>query len=185
MIEWSSYGKEGLVEGTSERVKAIDGFDGYFVSSYGRVFSCRHRVGFGVYGVDYERPVELKQRENIQVSKKNFMPYKYVRLGGRKHKTTHRLVAEAFIENPNGLSVVNHLDEDCHNNRVDNLEWTTVSGNNKHSAHKQSKHHKLISPDGYEIIVEDLRGFCKTHSLHNSTLYIRGKTKGWQYCGTV
>ena len=52
-----------------------------------------------------------------------------------KSETTrrvHRLVAQTFIENPNNLPIVNHLDGDKQNNHVSNLEWTTVSGNTKH-----------------------------------------------------
>jgi len=45
----------------------------------------------------------------------------------------HRLVAQAFIENPQNLPVVNHLDFDYTNNRADNLEWTTLKGNVQYS----------------------------------------------------
>lgn len=43
--------------------------------------------------------------------------------GKRKRYMTHRLVAEAFIPNPNGFSEINHKDENKLNNTVDNLEW--------------------------------------------------------------
>lgn len=54
---------------------------------------------------------------------------------GKKRKTkVHRMVAEAFISNPNQLPMVNHKDGDTHNFHVSNLEWVTASENNIHAA---------------------------------------------------
>lgn len=46
----------------------------------------------------------------------------------------HRIVAEAFIPNPNNLPQVNHLDEDIENNSVTNLEWVSDDDNKRHSS---------------------------------------------------
>lgn len=48
-------------------------------------------------------------------------------------KSVHRLVARAFISNPDSLSQINHIDGDKLNNYADNLEWTDNSGNQLHA----------------------------------------------------
>ena len=61
--------------------------------------------------------------------------YKYYRLsknGKKKMIYAHRLVAETFIENPNNLPIVNHIDGDKLNNNINNLEWVSYSENTTH-----------------------------------------------------
>lgn len=62
-----------------------------------------------------------------------YIQYELLKDHIRKGHKAHRLVANAFIPNPDNLPVVNHLDGDKNNNSVDNLEWTTASENVKHS----------------------------------------------------
>lgn len=50
--------------------------------------------------------------------------------GNHQAEYIHRLVAEAFIPNPNNLPCVNHKDENRLNNNIDNLEWCTIADNN-------------------------------------------------------
>ena len=53
----------------------------------------------------------------------------------RKKIAVHRLVAQAFIPNPNNYPYVNHIDGNKANNAVNNLEWCTSSHNQIHSRH--------------------------------------------------
>lgn len=64
----------------------------------------------------------------------------------RKICTVHRLVASAFIENPNNYRDVNHKDGNKKNNNIENLEWVEHSENIKHSYRelKQKRHNKPI-----------------------------------------
>lgn len=97
-------------------MKAIQGFENlYSVSRVGKVFSHRSNTF-------------LKTSENAK--------YKTVTLCGngyRKVEYIHRLVALAFIPNPDNLPEVNHKDGDRFNNEVSNLEWASYSGNLKHA----------------------------------------------------
>jgi hypothetical protein len=52
--------------------------------------------------------------------------------GEQKHYTVHRLVASAFIPNPQNLPCVNHKDETTDNNKVANLEWCTWAYNGRY-----------------------------------------------------
>jgi hypothetical protein len=58
--------------------------------------------------------------------------YLTVNLGGGKQQSVHRLVALAFLPNPEGYPMVNHIDGVKTNNKVENLEWCTQSHNIQH-----------------------------------------------------
>ena len=101
-----------------EEWRDIKGFEGkYMVSNLGRVKSLNynHTGKEGILkGVDYG------------------YGYLYVSLtkdGKVKQYSINRLVAQAFLENPDNLPEVNHKDEDKTNNRVENLEWCSRSYN--------------------------------------------------------
>lgn len=64
----------------------------------------------------------------------------YYKPGKRKQVSVHRLVAKAFIPNPDNLPQVNHIDGDKKNNNVDNLEWVTGSENIQHAFDTGLKH---------------------------------------------
>lgn len=65
----------------------------------------------------------------------------------QKHHYVHRLVAQAFIPNPENLPCVNHIDHDRTNNRVDNLEWCTYDYNNIHSINPGLKEKIILKYD--------------------------------------
>ena len=115
--------------------KPINGYEGiYEVSNLGNVRSVDRVVkqmhNGGVV-------CNHKYRGKVLKGGKDQNGYRHLILCNkdRKRKTAlvHRLVAEAFIPNPDSLPQVNHLDENKLNNRVDNLEWTTHKENTQYS----------------------------------------------------
>lgn len=72
--------------------------------------------------------------------------YLQVTLAYGKHKdeSIHRIVARAFIPNPNNYKYINHKDENKQNNNVDNLEWCTASYNNNYGVGSLARNSKVI-----------------------------------------
>ena len=82
----------------------------------------------GEYAVTKSGLVWSYKRNKFLKLNDNGIGYLYVALchgGIRQQKYIHRIVAEAFIPNPDNLPEINHKDEDKSNNCVDNLEWIT------------------------------------------------------------
>ena len=89
--------------------KQIEGFPGYTITDNGKVISYKFKEP-RVMKTWYQK----SGYENIKLCKDNIT----------YHFLIHRLVAEAFIPNPNNLPEVNHKDKNRQNNRVENLEWS-------------------------------------------------------------
>lgn len=108
--------------------RPIEGYEGlYEVSNLGEVRRLKKWNGHNGYS-DCKRPV---------IPSDNGHGYLIISLywrNKRKNCYIHRLVAKAFIDNPNGYEQVNHIDYNTKNNHVSNLEWCTASQNQYHSS---------------------------------------------------
>ena len=121
--------------------KDIKDFEGlYQISTYGRVKSLSKKVlQFGKYKITKEFIMKVKK------SKDGYNRIILCKNGKYSTFLVHRLVAEAFIPNPENLPYINHKDENSRNNDVDNLEWCTAKYNCNYGTHneKLSRNHKL------------------------------------------
>ena len=103
----------------------IEGYEGlYQVSDHARVRSLDHWEPY----LNHGKPMERLRKGRILIQGDNpYTGYLHVMLcgidGKPKTKTVHRLVAKAFIPNPDNLPCINHKDECKTNNLPSNLEW--------------------------------------------------------------
>lgn len=116
-----------------EEWRPVVGFEKYYqVSNFGKIRNLPRKVS---RDDSLGRKYTSVRGQRIMKTCYNRCGYEMVTLCVNRNKTphgVHKLVAEAFIPNPNNKPQVNHIDGDKTNNRVDNLEWCTCSENNIH-----------------------------------------------------
>lgn len=142
----ASLKEELLILDIPNRYKQIDGFESYYVTDIGDVYSYRGHNGW--QGL---RKMALRGRNN---------PKRYLQVvlssgNSRKYMQVHRLVATYFCDGWFPGAVVNHKDCDIHNNHYTNLEWITQRENihlsYEHTGMDQTRNYgiyELVSPSG-------------------------------------
>ena len=118
--------------------KDIQDYEGlYQVSNFGRIKSLSRKAlrRYGTYRNVRER-----------ILKPQIDTYLHVKLykdGKGVSKPIHRMVAEAFLANPDKLPQINHKDENKHNNHLSNLEWCTAKYNGNYGTSSKRIARKL------------------------------------------
>lgn len=151
-----------------EKFKPVKGYAGiYEISNLGRVKSL-------------SRIVERKDGNTRVTEDRIILPfttkagYSQIVLckdGVKKKHYIHRLVANAFIENPDKLPIINHKDENKLNNRVDNLEWCSAYYNLRYGK-MQAKLVKINVIDSKGDVVEVVEGIRECERKYNISKYL-------------
>ena len=111
--------------------KDIKGYENcYKISNFGRIKSLAREVPTDYYGRINRIPEKILKHA---VTRCGYHMVTLFRDNRRNRQLVHRLVAEAFLINPNKLPFVNHIDENKSNNCAENLEWCTAQYNVNYS----------------------------------------------------
>lgn len=113
----------------AEEWRRVVGYeDFYIVSSLGRI----RRIDNSFDGTNQDK---FKDRKHSVNNRNGYVQVSLCKNNNPKTKKVHRIVASAFIPNPNNKREVNHIDGNKLNNVAENLEWVTPSENQLHSYH--------------------------------------------------
>ena len=162
-----------------EQWKPIEGYEGlYEISSYGNVVSHHGKTSR-----------ILAHRKG----KSGYIQYGLSKNGIVTTVSAHRLVAQAFIPNPDNLETVSHKDENPENNHVDNLEWASREDNARYGTGAVRRKKimtekygaKIIArKDGEELRFDSVKECIRVLGLDKGNAYdaidgIVKTTKGW------
>lgn len=126
----------------NEEIKQIENFPKYYITSFGRVWSeNKHQ---------WLKPT-INQQGNYQ--------REYVSLGRGNKKYIHRLVAQAFVPNPNNYDEVDHIDTNGLNNHANNLRWVT---------HQQNMDNEITK----ETVKRNTGYYCEIEEIVTGKLFI-------------
>lgn len=135
-----------------EQWRPIRGYEGFYeVSNTGRVRSLPRTEG-------HEKKYFFKGRELKQSNSNGYLVVGLAKYGNTTQRYVHRLVAETFIPNPEGKTLVNHIDENRQNNRADNLAWVTQQENLGHGTRSERMRARATERQGRAVLQVDEDG---------------------------
>lgn len=109
------------------KLNTIEGYEEfsniYWVSRDGEIYSERKGM----------KPLKQRETKPTHESRNEYLEVCLMCNGKKRYIKTHRIVAKAFIPNPENKPQVNHIDENGLNNNVENLEWMTAQENSRYS----------------------------------------------------
>lgn len=115
-------------------------------------------TGFSNYSISEDGVITNIKTKTIKKPWLGKVGYYYIDLYSNNKSTkiaVHRLLAQAFIPNPDNKRTVNHIDGNKLNNKLDNLEWATQSENSQHAYDTGLKIPiRLITDSEYQIILD-------------------------------
>lgn len=147
----------------SEEWKKISEFPTYSISNAGRVRNdTRNRILVGGFDRDGYRQVTLSYN------------------GKQYNRRICRLVANEFIENPNGYPCVNHIDENKSNDNVTNLEWCTYKYNNNYGIRNELTRKKIMCIETEEIY-SGVRKAARELGISHTNIGLAARNGGTSY----
>ena len=135
----------------------------------------------GLYEINKNGEVRNAKNKNTIVGDINNCGYYRVSLynqGQSKRYFRHRLVAEQFLDKPEGKDFVNHIDGDKSNNSLENLEWVSQSENEKHAFENGLKQ-KTNKPFIIEFVNGDIKEYENQYVCAKEIGCSQSSVKNW------
>lgn len=148
-------------KGIEDELWKWTGWGTYYISTYGRVFNIKNN-----------RFLKPKRLDNH-----GHLGFGFVLPDGRtKYVYYHRLMANAFIDNPNRLPIVRHLNDNPHDNDITNLAWGTYYDNHRDCV--ENGHYKPFDKKITLKVIETMKQPVKCTNLGtNEVLYFDSQTE--------